>query len=116
MLSPMPDQRPALLPDLARVERGKKKLLADRVHLFAHDGDDLVDRAIAEEEIAVDAGAELANVTGAEQQLVAGDFGVCRGFTEGGDEELRPAMHGQKEHFPARGRMRADSIKDESSF
>ena len=27
---------------------------------------------------------------------MAGDFGVCRRFTKGGDEELRPAMHGQE--------------------
>jgi hypothetical protein len=24
---------------------------------------------------------------------VAGDFGVCGGFTKGGDKKLRPAMH-----------------------
>ncbi len=58
------------------------------VHLFADDGDDLVDGAVAEEEVAVDAGAELADVAGAEEELVAGDFGVGGGFTEGGDEEL----------------------------
>ena len=48
----------------------------------------LLSAALAEREVAVDAGAELADVAGAEQELVAGDFGVGGGFTEGGDKEL----------------------------
>ena len=68
--------------------RGEIKLLADLVHLFAHDGDDLVQRALAEEEVVVNARAELANVAGAEQKLVAGHFGVCRGLAQGGNKEL----------------------------
>ena len=44
-------------------------------------------------EVAVDAGAELADVAGAEEELVAGDFGVGGSFAEGGDEELGPTMH-----------------------
>ena len=55
--------------------------------------DDLVERALPEEEVGVDAGAELADVAGAQQELVAGDFGVCRGFAQGRDEELGPTMH-----------------------
>ncbi len=91
-----------LLPELARVERGQEELLADLVHLFADDGDDLVDGALAEGEVAVDAGAELADVAGAEQELVAGDFGVGGSFAEGGDEELGPTMHCVLTAFPAR--------------
>ncbi len=92
------------LPELLRIEGGEQELLTDAVHLFAHDGDDLVDGAVAEEEVAVDSGAELADVTGAEEELVAGDFGVCGGFAEGGDEELGPAVHGQRDAFrPAAG-------------
>ena len=53
----------------------------------------LIER-VAEEEVAVDAGAELADVAGAQEQLVAGDFGVGGGFAEGGNEELGPAVHG----------------------
>jgi hypothetical protein len=34
---------------------------------------------------------------------VAGDLGVGRGFTEGGDKESGPAVHGQGRHFPAGG-------------
>src|SRR6266851_5730997 len=94
----------ASLPDLFGIDRGKEELLADAIHLLAHDADDFVDRAIAEEEIAVDAGAELANVAGAEKEFVAGDFGVCGCFPKGGDEELGPAMHGRKSTFrPAAG-------------
>ncbi len=82
-----------LFPELARVEGGQQELLADGVHLFADDGDDLVDGAIAKEEVGVDAGAELTDVAGAQEQLVACDFGVGGCFTEGGDEEFGPAMH-----------------------
>ncbi len=49
--------------------------------------------ALTEREIAVDAGAELADVPGAKKELVAGDLGVGRGLAEGGDEELGPTMH-----------------------
>ncbi len=83
----------ALDPRLLGQDGGEKELLADLVHLFAHDGDDLVERALAEEEVVVNAGAELADVAGAEQELVAGHFGVGRGLAKGGNEELRPTMH-----------------------
>jgi hypothetical protein len=77
-----------LLPRLARQEGGEKELLADGVHLFADDGDDLVERSLAEEEVVIDARAELADVAGAKEELVAGHFGVCRGLAKSGDEEL----------------------------
>ena len=93
MLSPMPVQRPLSSHSSRGMNGGQKELLPDLVHLFAHDADDLVDGALAEEEVVVNAGAELADVAGAEQELVAGDFGVCRGLTKGGDKELRPTMH-----------------------
>jgi hypothetical protein len=35
----------------------------------------------------------LADVAGAEKELVAGHFGVCRGLAKSGDKELGPAMH-----------------------
>ena len=62
MLSPMPVQAPGFLPHLARVQRGQVHLLPDGVHLLAHDGYNLVDGAVAEKEIAVDARAELADI------------------------------------------------------
>jgi hypothetical protein len=83
-----------LFPELARLKGGEQELLADTIHLFSYDADDLIDRSVAEVDVGVDAGSELANVTGAEKKFVAGDFGVCRCFTEGGNEELGPAMHG----------------------
>ena len=70
------------------MEGGKEELLADAVHLLADDGDDFIDGSVAEEEIAVDAGAELADIAGSEEELVAGDFGVCGCFAEGGDKKL----------------------------
>ena len=82
-----------LLPDLGGVDGGQEELLADGVHLLADDGDDLINGALAEREVRVNAGAELADVAGAQQQLVAGDLGVGGGFTKGGNEELGPAMH-----------------------
>ncbi len=48
MLSPMPDQRPLSSQISFGLKRGKEELLADAVHLFADDADDLVDRAVAE--------------------------------------------------------------------
>ena len=75
-----------LLPELYGVERGQEKLLADLVHLFADDANDLIERALAEGEVAVNASAQLADVAGAEKKLMTGDFGVCRSFAEGGDK------------------------------
>ena len=76
-------QRPLSSQISRGMQRRQEKLLPDLVHLLAHDGDDLVQRALAEEQIAVDAGAELADVAGAEQELVAGDLGVWRALHEG---------------------------------
>ncbi len=83
----------ALLPGLARQDAGQEELLGDLVHLFADNADDLVKGALGEEEIVVDARAELADVAGAEQELVTGHFGVRRGLTQSGNEELGPTMH-----------------------
>ena len=82
-----------LLPEFGGVQGGEEELLADLVHLFADDGDDLVEGALSEGEVAVNSGSELTDVAGAKKDFVAGDFGVCRSFAEGGDEELRPTMH-----------------------
>ena len=64
------------------------KLLADSVHLLAHDADDLVDRPLPEEEIVVDARAELANVACPDEKPVTGHFGVCRGLAKSGNKEF----------------------------
>ena len=76
------------LPGLFRQQGGQVELLPDGVHLLAHNGDDLVDRPLRQKEIAVDAGAELADVAAADQKLVAGHFGVCRSLAKSGNEEF----------------------------
>ena len=53
----------------------------------------LLSEALAEKEVGGDVRAELADVAGAEQKLVTGHFGVCRGLAKGRDEELGPTMH-----------------------
>ena len=73
-----------LLPHLFGLKGGEEELLTDAIHLLTNDGDDLVDGAVAEWEIAIDSGAELADVTGSEEELVAGDFGVCGCFARVG--------------------------------
>ena len=54
--------------------------------------------ALTEEEVVINARAELANVAGAKQKLVTGHFGVCRGLAKSGHKKLGPAMH---RDFPA---------------
>ena len=94
----------ALLPRLAGQNAGQEELLPDLVHLFADDADDLVQRALPEEEVVVNARAELANVTGPQQELVAGHFGVCRGLAKGRNKELGPTMHRKECGFPVQYR------------
>ena len=52
--------------------------------------DDLVQRALRQKQMAVDAGRELANVAGAQQQLVADDFGFGGDLPQRGDEKFAP--------------------------
>src|SRR5467141_2508799 len=81
--------RPAarLLPDLTRVQRGQVELLpADRVHLRTNDLRDLEDGALPERQDGVDAGGELADVTGTDQELVRGHQRVRRHLLEGRGE------------------------------
>ena len=84
---------PACLPNLSRIQCRQIKFLADLVHFFADDAHDLLGRAIAQEEEGIDSGAELTNVSGADEEFVACDFGVCGSLAESRDEELRPTMH-----------------------
>src|ERR1019366_4436715 len=104
----------ALLPGFARQNRRQKELLPDLVHLLAHDADNLVQRALAEKEIVVDARSELADVAGADEELVAGHFGVCRGLAKSRNEELGPALHRDKcmlsRRYLGEGAMNAESI------
>jgi len=83
----------ALDPGVLGEDAGEQEFLADFVHFVADDGDDLVEGTLSEEEVVVEAGADLADIAGANEELVAGHFGVRRGLAKGGNEELRPTMH-----------------------
>ena len=79
------------LPDLGRIERGQVHLLpADRVHLLAYNLLDLEQRALRQEQVAVDAGRKLAHVAGAQQQLMAGDLGFDGVLTQRGYKQPAP--------------------------
>ena len=79
------------LPDFGGVQGGEEELLgADAVHLLAHDGHDLQQRALRQEEIAVNAGRQLADIAGAQQELMAGDLGFGGILPQGGNEQFRP--------------------------
>ena len=88
-------QRPAStrLPNLARMQRGHKKLLPDPVHLLAHNGDDLVERPVSEKKIRVNTRRQLPNVARPHEKLVAGYFGLRRRLAQCRNEEFRPTMH-----------------------
>ena len=76
-----------LLPDLRRIQCGQQHFLrADGVHLFAHDGGDLQQGTLGQEQITVNAGGQLADVARAQQQLVAGDFSLGGRLAERRDE------------------------------
>ena len=105
MLSPMPVQRPDSSQSLARVAVVGSKNSWPMVSISSRTmRDDLVDGALAEEEVSVDSGAKLADVAGAQQQLVAGDFGVGGSFAQSGDEEFGPAVHACSLPFVRAGR------------
>ena len=83
-----------LLPDVGRVDHRHRDLLpTDRVHLLSDDRVDLVENALAERQVHVDAGGKLAHEAGPEHELMAQRFGVGGILPEGGDERLR-AAHG----------------------
>ena len=76
-------------PNFSRVQRRQVKLLAaDAVHFFAQDLHDLQRDALAQRQVGIDAGAKLADQTGAQQKFVRNDFGVCRIFAKSGNEIL----------------------------
>jgi hypothetical protein len=48
------------------MQRRQKKFLGDAVHFFPDDGLNLVDGALAQEQVGVDAGAYLTDISGAQ--------------------------------------------------
>src|SRR5208283_5216329 len=83
----------ARLPNFARIQRRQVEFLADLVHLLADDAHDLLGGAVAQEQKRVDAGAQLTDVSSADQQLVASDFGISRSLAKSRNKKLRPAVH-----------------------
>ena len=72
-----------------RQQRREKDLLAaDGVHLFAHDAFDLAQHPQAEWQPAVEARRDRSDVAGADQQLVAGDFGFGGVVAQRAQEQL----------------------------
>ena len=73
-----------LLVELDRDEGGHQHLLAAlAVHLFADDALDLLEGGPGEGEVGVDAGGDLVDHAGAEEELVRGGLRLCGGLTEG---------------------------------
>src|SRR5207245_10108211 len=86
--SPDGGPAPRLLPNLRGMEHRHGDLLpADGVHLLADHPIDLVDHAMAEGEVDIDAGRELAHEPGPDHELVADGLGVRGIFAQGGDED-----------------------------
>jgi hypothetical protein len=77
------------LPQLGGLHGGHQHLDgAGTVHFFPDDRLDLAQGAQAQGHPGVDAAGEAFDQAGTHHQLVADDFGVGRGFLEGGEEEL----------------------------
>ena len=74
--------------------REQDLLPADGVHLIADDAFDVAQHAQPEWQPAVQPGRDRSDVAGADQQLVADDFGVCGVVAQGAQEQLgHPGDH-----------------------
>jgi hypothetical protein len=81
----------ALLPKFRRRRDRHEQLLGARaVHFLADNLLDLANDAQRQRKVIVDAAAHLPNKAGADQELVADDFGVSRIFFERGYEDFAP--------------------------
>ena len=82
------------LPQLGRLHgRHQQFQCASLVHFFTNDVFNLAQYAQAERHPGVDAGSGALDVAGAQHHFLADDLGVCRGFLQSGEKELRSA-HG----------------------
>jgi len=92
-----------LFPQLGGLHHGHDQLDgASLAEFFTDDVLDLADGAQAHGHVVVQARAQLLDQAGAHHQLVADDLGICRGFFEGGDEELG-GFHGANDQaWPVR--------------
>ena len=86
---------PRLLPELAWLHGRSEDLeRAGAIHLLAHDRLDAAHDAKAEREPRVEAAAQFPDQSGAQHELVAGDFGVGGYFLDGGEVETGQAHAG----------------------
>ena len=83
-------EAPCFTPQLAGLHHRHKAFNgAGAVHFLAHDSLYFLDNAQPHGHVGVDARAQLLDHARSGHELVADDFGVRRGFFQGGDEELR---------------------------
>ncbi len=82
-------QRPGLLPKFSRMHNGQGDFLAaDGVHFCAENVFDLVLDAQGERQQVKDAGGDLVDHAGAQQELVADDVGIGGNFTQRLEEQF----------------------------
>src|SRR5262249_1661441 len=83
------DHRPASagLPQFTWMQGRQVELLPNRVHFAADNVHDSEQRPLAEKKIGIDSGGKLADVSGAHQEFVASDFGVCRRLAQSRDKQ-----------------------------
>jgi hypothetical protein len=85
---------PGLFPQVSRMDHRHGDFLpADGVDLLTHDVLDFGHGAARQRQVAEDAGAQLADESGPQQELVAGDFAISRRLAPGSAEEAGHA-HG----------------------
>ena len=83
---------PGFAPQVGGLHGRHEDFLSARpVHFLAHDVRGLVQGSQPQRQPRIDAGSELANHARADQQFVADDFSVARGFFQSGDVPLTPA-------------------------
>ena len=83
---------PGFAPQVGGLHGRHEDFLSARpVHFLAHDVRGLVQGPQTQRQPRIDAGSELANHARADQQFVADDFSVARGFFQSGDVPLTPA-------------------------
>ena len=88
----------AALPELGRVQHRHQHLLrADRVHLLAHDLDDLLVHAPARRQPGPEPGAELPDHARADEQLVGERLGVGRRLLLGREDVAGETCHAAAE-------------------
>ena len=71
----------------------------------------LLKRSLREKQVVVDAGGKLADVAGAQQQLVADDFGFGGVLPQRGDEKLAPTHMKMRAWACLKGKPNSSMLK-----